>query len=57
MLDDVGVNDGLESCFEQPLMTATGVISKAIVALTCFIMDAAYPANRAGKLTRPALAQ
>lgn len=33
-------------------MTATGVTSKAMVALTCFIMDAAYPPNRPGKLTR-----
>jgi hypothetical protein len=42
--------------FEQPLMTATGVASRAIAAVTCLIIGAGYPhvARNKLKLCQPA---
>jgi hypothetical protein len=40
----------LDDWFEQPLMTATGVASKATVEATCLNMTAAYPAHVGNKL-------
>ena len=48
---DVPDVDGLSAdWFEQPLMTATGAARKAMAAVTCLIIGAAYPYDACSKL-------
>jgi hypothetical protein len=40
----------LEAGFEQPLIAATGITSKAAAAAKCLIMNGAYPRDARHKL-------
>src|SRR3954470_5469249 len=48
-VDVVEVEGLLEDWFEQPLITMTGELSKAMAAVTCLIMKAAYPRHARNK--------